>query len=57
MSLSVRRLLIVEDDEAHADAIRTALEGDGHQVEVAFTVDSALDRIRARNFDLVLTDF
>ncbi|HJM38662.1 MAG TPA: sigma-54 dependent transcriptional regulator [Planctomycetota bacterium] len=56
MSLSVRRLLIVEDDEAHADAIRTALEGDGHQVEVAFTVDSALDRIRARNFDLVLTD-
>ncbi|HEX9794210.1 MAG TPA: sigma-54 dependent transcriptional regulator [Planctomycetota bacterium] len=50
------RLLVVEDDEAHAEALRVALESDGRLVEVADSVDSALDRLRARDFDLVLTD-
>ena len=50
------RILIVEDDEAHADALRMALETDGHRVQISRGVDPALDSLRARRFDLVLTD-
>jgi len=50
------RILIVEDDEAHADALRMALEMDGHKVELAKDPESALDRLHIREFDLVLTD-
>ncbi|TAH38521.1 MAG: sigma-54-dependent Fis family transcriptional regulator [Planctomycetota bacterium] len=56
MTPSETRLLVVEDDEAHADALRLALETEGYQVEVADGVDAALDRLRARPFELVLTD-
>ncbi len=50
------RILVVEDDEAHAEALRVALESIGHQVDVADSVDAALDRVRARPYDLVLSD-
>ncbi len=50
------RILIVEDDEAHADALRLALESDGHRVQIALGVNPALDSLQARRFDLVLTD-
>ncbi|RMH01913.1 MAG: sigma-54-dependent Fis family transcriptional regulator, partial [Planctomycetota bacterium] len=50
------RILIVEDDEAHAEALRLALETEGHETETAVSVDAALDRLRARSFDLVITD-
>ncbi len=54
--MSPARILIVEDDQAHAEALRIALETEGYAVESAETVDGALDRLRARSFDLVLTD-
>ncbi|KAA3607925.1 MAG: sigma-54-dependent Fis family transcriptional regulator [Planctomycetota bacterium] len=50
------RILVVEDDEAHGEALRLALETDGHQVEGAKDAESALDRLRAREFDLVVSD-
>jgi len=50
------RLLVVEDDPAHAEALQLALENERCTVEVATGVGSALDRLRARHFDLVLTD-
>ena len=56
MSEPQPRILIVEDDEAHAEALRLALETEDYVVEVAGDAESALDRLRARAFDMVLTD-
>jgi two-component system response regulator HydG len=50
------RLLVVEDDPAHAEALQMALENEHCTVELATSVGSALDRLRARHFDMVLTD-
>lgn len=50
------RLLVVDDDRAHAEAMQMALERDGHVVEIADNYMAALDRVRAREFDVVLTD-
>jgi two-component system response regulator HydG len=50
------RLLVVDDDRAHAEAMQMALERDGHIVEIADNYMAALDRVRARSFDVVLTD-
>lgn len=50
------RLLVVDDDRAHAEAMQMALERDGHLVEIADNYMAALDRVRARTFDVVLTD-
>ena len=50
------RILIV-DDEAHlAEGIRENLEAEGYETEVAHDGRQGLERIRARNFDLVLLD-
>ena len=56
MASSPVRILIVEDDVAHAEALQMALEGEGYEVECAVETNAALDRLRARDFDLVLTD-
>jgi len=50
------RILVVEDDPAHAEALQLALETERCVVEIAGEVGAALDRLRARHFDLVLTD-
>ena len=50
------RLLVVEDDPAHAEALQMALENEHCTVELAGGVGAALDRLRARHFDMVLTD-
>jgi len=54
--LADSRLLVVDDDRAHAEAMQMALERDGHVVEIADNYAAALDRVRARSFDVVLTD-
>ena len=56
MPSSQVRILVVEDDVAHAEALQMALESENYEVECAVNADSALDRLRAREFDLVLTD-
>ncbi|MHC4824794.1 MAG: sigma-54-dependent transcriptional regulator [Planctomycetota bacterium] len=50
------RLLVVEDDRNHAEAMQMALERDGHLVEIADSYLAAMDRILVRDFDVVLTD-
>lgn len=50
------RILVVEDDLPHAEALQAVLEGEGYEVELADSTDGALDRLRVRAFDLVLTD-
>lgn len=56
MSQPVPRILVVEDDEAHGEALRDALVLDGHAVELASSAEAAMDRLRVRGFDLVVTD-
>ncbi len=54
--MNTPRILIVEDDAPHGEALREILTQAGYQVQLALDADSALDRMGARNFDLVLTD-
>ncbi len=56
MALVEARILVVEDDLAHGEALQAALEAEGYLVETAHDADAALDRLGARHFDLVLTD-
>ncbi|MCC6173721.1 MAG: PAS domain S-box protein [Chloroflexi bacterium] len=50
------RILVVDDEEAIARMIQTALERDGHAVALAVTGEDALDRLASSSFDLVVTD-
>lgn len=50
------RVLVVDDDAEVLRLIQRALQLDRHRVEVAESVDEALDRIRREPYDLVLTD-
>ncbi len=55
-STTPARILVVEDDPAHAEVVQHALEREGLEVEVAHSAEAALDRLGARSFDLVLAD-
>lgn len=50
------RLLIVEDDRAHAEALKAVLEREAYVVEIADSFMAAQDRLGVRAFDLVLSD-
>lgn len=50
------RVLIVEDNVDAADTLRAVLETLGHEVEVAYDAESALDVMRAFQADVVLCD-
>jgi len=49
-------ILIVDDDRNHAETSRDALEMVGYQCDVATSGESGLEKLRARQYDLVLTD-
>ena len=49
-------ILLVEDNETLAQAVRYNLEGDGHTVEVAATGPAAVAAGRERHWDLVILD-
>ena len=51
-------ILVVDDEEAVTRVIARQLQGDGHQVTVAFNADQALERLAQSEtpFDLVITD-
>jgi len=49
-------VLLVDDDEAHARAVAEALGSAGYACEVVGSGREALERLEAREFDLVLTD-
>jgi two-component system NtrC family sensor kinase len=53
----VRRILVVDDQEAVARFAADALQLDGHQVEVALGGAAAAARLGERDYDLVLMDF
>ncbi|MEM7519386.1 MAG: response regulator, partial [Planctomycetota bacterium] len=54
--LNAQRILVVEDEEALALGVRDALEHAGYAVELAHDGPTALARIRAEEYDLVVLD-
>lgn len=50
------RILYVDDEAQHAVALADALRVVGYEVEVVSDGDTALERIRARHVDLLVTD-
>ena len=53
---AVRRILVVEDEEALALGVRDALEHSGYQVDVVYEGTAALERIRATRPELIVLD-
>lgn len=51
-----RRLLVVEDEQKVAEALREGLEGEGYEVTVETTGEAAFFRSSTERFDLVLLD-
>ncbi|RMH54765.1 MAG: sigma-54-dependent Fis family transcriptional regulator [Candidatus Hydrogenedentota bacterium] len=49
-------VLVVDDDTASRDVIVEALEREGHKVAGAKSGAEALENIKARNYDLIVTD-
>jgi two-component system, OmpR family, response regulator RegX3 len=50
------RILVVEDEQALADAVGYALRGDGHEVEAVEDGESAISAATDRPFDLLVLD-
>ena len=50
------RVLIVDDDEAHAEALADGLEMDDHFCKLALSGSEAVERLQEESFDAVLTD-
>ncbi|MCB1051895.1 MAG: sigma-54-dependent Fis family transcriptional regulator [Acidobacteria bacterium] len=49
-------ILVVDDDPTIAELLQALMERQGHQVEMRTDALDALDLVKTRNFDLVLTD-
>ena len=55
MTLS-RELLVVDDDDALRGMLRDLFEEEGYRVSDAPSAEGALERVREREFDVVLSD-
>ncbi len=51
------RILVVEDSSTDALILRNALEKYGHSVELAYSAEEAIDKLRQGNFPLVICDW
>ena len=56
-SLSSLEILLVEDNERVRKAIQTLLKKSRYSVVVAADGESAIDKLRHRYFDLVISDY
>ena len=52
-----KRVLVVDDEPLVSGLLVELLEGDGHHVEVAGNGRAALERLGARGFDVIISDF
>ena len=50
-------ILVADDDKTCRDSIQKVLEEEGHTVQTARDVDSALKTLATRHFDLVVCDY
>jgi len=55
-SAKVPRVLIIDDDEGHAEALSDGLVADGYATELAHSGREGLDRMAEATFDAILTD-
>jgi CheY-like chemotaxis protein len=55
--ISVRQILVVDDEPTVCEAIKMMLQYDGHEVQTAGSGKEALARIEQRRFDVVFTDY
>uniref|UniRef100_C6DYM9 histidine kinase n=1 Tax=Geobacter sp. (strain M21) TaxID=443144 RepID=C6DYM9_GEOSM len=58
-SSQFKRILIVEDDESHAELIRRGFSetSDYYRLTVATSMQEAITRVQTNDFDIVLTDY
>jgi len=49
-------ILLVDDDKALLEILASLLEAEGHEVEAVPSAYAALERLRSRGYDLILTD-
>jgi CheY-like chemotaxis protein len=57
MSVSKKRILVVDDEPFVCDAVKMMLAFDGHDVVTANDAKEALETFDKDKFDLVITDF
>ncbi len=50
------RILVVDDNDWVAAALADMLRLDGHQVDTAANGDAALEKLRERTYDVILSD-
>ncbi len=50
-------ILIVDDEKIVCDMMKLSLEKEGYEVESFLTGNAALDRLKEKKFDVVVTDF
>ncbi len=55
-SPSKGRILVVEDDRFYQEVCRDVLQEDGYEVEVSFTGEDALSKVKQSKFDILLVD-
>jgi two-component system response regulator HydG len=51
-----KRVLIIDDDEAHAEALAEGLEIDGYDCKLATSGEAGIERMSAETYDAILTD-
>ncbi|MDI6844635.1 MAG: response regulator [Candidatus Saccharicenans sp.] len=52
----MKRILLVEDDRNLSLLYQEELSREGYEVSTAFDTDSALELMRTKSFDLIITD-
>lgn len=50
------RILVVDDDNAHALAVSRVLQREGWRTDIVYRVDEAMDALREHAYDLAITD-
>ena len=55
--ISMKRMLLVDDEPAILQTLRIILTSDGHEVKTAWSSKEALDIVTQERFDVVVTDF
>lgn len=55
--MNVSNILVADDDKTCRDSIQKVLEREGHTVQAAGDVDSALEALSMSDFDLVVCDY
>ena len=49
-------ILIVDDEEDHAQVMCEALQRLGHRCDVTYNLGEAKNRLETRNYDVIVTD-